>query len=74
MKKNKGEGCFAVTEYKSSSKINARLVFSLFKHNRDESLIRSLVAFFGCGTYCPSSLNRNTVSFQTYKFSDNYEK
>jgi hypothetical protein len=69
-----GDGCFAVTENKSSSKIHVRLVFSISQHSRDSSLLRSLVAFFGCGAYCPSSLNRTTASFQSYKFSDNYEK
>lgn len=33
-----------------------------------------MVDFFGCGSYIPSSLNRTTVSFQCYTFSDNYEK
>lgn len=69
-----GEGCFSITENRFSSKIYVRLVFSVSTHSRDECLIRSLVAFFGCGAYCPSSLKRNTVSFQSYKFSDNYEK
>lgn len=58
----------------AETKIIVRLVFSLSQHSRDESLVRSFVAFFGCGTYSPSSLGRTTVSFQTYKFSDNYDK
>ena len=69
-----GYGCLAVTEYKSSYRINVRLVFSISQHSKDESLIRSVVDFFGCGSYIPSSLNRTTVSFQCYTFSDNYEK
>nr|YP_010608735.1 hypothetical protein PNX16_mgp036 [Drechslerella dactyloides]WAN89815.1 hypothetical protein [Drechslerella dactyloides] len=69
-----GDGCFAVTESKSSSRINVRLSFSISQHSKDESLIRSMVDFFDCGSYIPSSLNRNTLSFQCYTFSDNYEK
>ena len=69
-----GDGCFAVTEYKSSSRINVRLVFSISQHSKDKSLIRNMVDFFGCGSYIPSSLNRTTVSFQCYTFSGNYEK
>lgn len=69
-----GDGCFSITENKSSSNSIVRLVFSLSQHSRDESLVRSLAAFFGCGTYSPPSLGRTTVSFQTYKFSDNYNK
>ena len=81
-----GDGCFSITENKSSSKSFVRLVFSLSQHSRDESLVRSLVAFFGCGTYSPVSsfafgfakakakVGRTTVNFQTYKFSDNYNK
>lgn len=69
-----GDGCFSITVHKSSSKFYVRLVFSISQHNKDESLIRSMVDFFGCGSYIPSSLDRSTVSFQCYTFSDNYEK
>jgi len=69
-----GDGCFAVTENKSSSKIFVRLVFSISQNSRDESLIRSFVDFFDCGTSYLSSLNQTMVSFQSYKFADNYEK
>jgi hypothetical protein len=68
-----GDGSFAITENKSSSKINVRLVFSVSQDSKDEHLIRSMVNFFGCGAYRPSS-NRTTISFQSYRFSDNYEK
>lgn len=68
-----GDGSFAVTENKSSSKINVRIVFSVSQDSKDEHLIRSMVNFFGCGAYRPSS-NRTTISFQSYRFSDNYEK
>ena len=69
-----GDGCFAVTENKSSSKIYVRLVFSITQHSRDESLIRCMVDFFGCGVYRTSSANRTTVNFECLSFSDNYEK
>lgn len=69
-----GEGCFAVTENKSSSKVYLRLVFSLFQHSRDKSLIRDFVNFFDCGKYRTSSANRSTVNFECLSFSDNYEK
>lgn len=49
-----GDGCFAVTEYKSS-KVYVRLAFSIAQHSRDESLIRRFVDFFGCGVYRSSS-------------------
>lgn len=69
------DGCFAITENKFSSKNIVRLLFSLSQHSRDESLVRSLAAFFFCcGTYSPSSLGRTTVSLKTYRFSDNYNK
>lgn len=69
-----GDGCFAITENKSSSKIYVRLVFSITQHSRDESLIRCMVDFFGCGVYRTSSANRTTVNFECLSFSDNYEK
>lgn len=67
-----GEGCFSVTEYKSS-RVNVRLVFSITQHSRDESLIRSLVDFFGCGAYRSSYSNRTTVGFECTSFSSIYE-
>lgn len=69
-----GDGCFAITVNKSSSKIYVRLVFSITQHSRDESLIRCMVDFFGCGVYRTSSANRTTVNFECISFSDNYEK
>lgn len=67
-----GDGCFAVTENKSSSGVYVKLVFSLTQDRKDESLIRSFVDFFGCGTYQPSS-KRTTVNYQCRKFTENYE-
>lgn len=69
-----GDGCFAVTEYKSPVRINVGLIFSISQHSKDEYLIRSMVDFFGCGAYIPYSLNRTTVSFQCCTFLDNYKK
>ena len=69
-----GDGCFAVAEYKSSSKVYVRLVFSLSQHNRDSSLMSSLVDFFGCGAYRLTSANRTTVYFECTSFAANYEK
>lgn len=69
-----GEGCFAVIENKASSKVYIRLAFSITQHSRDESLIRSFVDFFGCGVYCSSSADRNTVNFECRTFSGNYGK
>lgn len=68
-----GDGCFAVTENKTSSGIYVKLVFSITQDRRDENLIRSFIDFFGCGTYSPS-LKRTTVDFQCRKFKDNFEK
>lgn len=72
-----GDGCFAVTENKSSSGVYVKLVFSLTQDRKDESLIRSFVDFFGIprgdrGTYQPSS-KRTTVNYQCRKFTENYE-
>lgn len=69
-----GDGCFAVTENKSSSKVYVRLVFSISQHSRDSSLMRSFVDFFTCGVYRSTSVNRTTVYFECLSFSDNYEK
>lgn len=69
-----GEGCFSITANKSSSKSFIRLIFCISQHNRDEELIKSMVDFFGCGTYCKSSLNRTTISYQCCKIADNCEK
>lgn len=41
-----GDGCFSVTEQKSSSKVYVRLVFSISQHSRGELLIKSLDSFF----------------------------
>lgn len=68
-----GDGCFAVTENKTSSGVYVKLVFSITQDRRDENLIRSFVDFFGCGTFSPAS-KRTTVDYQCRKFSDNYEK
>lgn len=69
-----GDGCFAVTENKSSYKVYVRLVFSITQHSRDEALIKSMVDFFDCGVYRSSSANRSTVNFECLSFSGNYEK
>lgn len=67
-----GDGCFAVTENQTSSGVYVKLVFSITKDRRDESLIRSFVDFFACGTYQPP-YKRNTVNYQCRNFTDNYE-
>ena len=69
-----GDGCFSVTENKSSSKVYVRLVFNISQHSRDSSLISSFVDFFSCGVYRSTSANRTTVYFECLSFSDNYEK
>ena len=69
-----GDGCFGVTENKSSSKVYVRLVFSLSQHSRDSSLISSFVDFFNCGAYRSTSGSRTTVYFECMSFSGNYAK
>lgn len=69
-----GEGCFAIVENKTFSKIYLRLVFSVSQHSRDSSLISSFVDFFGCGAYRSTSANRTTVYFECMTFAGNYEK
>lgn len=69
-----GEGCFAIVENKTSSKIYLRLVFSISQHSRDSSLISGFVDFFGCGAYRSTSANRTTVYFECMNFAGNYAK
>lgn len=69
-----GDGSFAITENKSSSKFYLSLVFSISQHSRDSSLISSFVDFFGCGVYRSTSANRTTVYFECMSFAGNYEK
>ena len=73
-KKVNGDGCFAITENKSSSKFYLRLVFSISQHSRDSSLISSFVDFFGCGAYRSTSANQTTVYFECMSFAGNYAK
>ena len=47
------EGCFSATVRKSLTKTgyNVELTFILTQHIRDEQLLKSFVAYFGCGNY-----------------------
>jgi len=69
-----GEGCFRVSirESKSSKAgIRVSLIFVLNQHCRDESLIISLVDYFGCGN---SYSYKDFTEFKCQSFQDNYEK
>jgi len=45
------------------------LEFQLVQHSRDESLIRSLVNYFGCGNFYIRQ-GKDFLSFRCTKFSD----
>ena len=69
-----GEGCFFVFVSKSSTHalgFRVQLVFQITQHSRDESLIRSLISYLGCGRLVTSSDGK--VQFRVEKFSGNYE-
>lgn len=46
-----------------------KLEFQLIQHSRDESLIRSLVNYFGCGNFYIRQ-GKDFLSFRCTKFSD----
>ena len=48
-----GEGCFfvKVNKGRDSSVTGIQLVFQIAQHVRDKELMKSFVAFFGCGRY-----------------------
>jgi len=48
-----GEGCFSVTIRESQTKTgySVELAFILTQHSKDEQLMKSLIAYFGCGSY-----------------------
>ena len=67
-----GEGCFLITVQKSTTRHNqARLVFQLTQHQRDERLMMSLIEYFGCGNVYQS---RNAIDFRITKFKDLVDK
>ena len=70
-----GEGCFFVNIRKGSTKIGFRvdLAFILTQHTRDEQLLRSLIAYFGCGNYY-QQLNKDLGRFKCENFLNLYEK
>ena len=69
------EGCFKITLVKRPNrKIDqVYLVFQITQHSRDEKLLESFIAFFGCGILEASSRGPS-VNFSVYRFLDNYEK
>ena len=65
------EGCFYIILRKSlchKLKTQIRLKFILTQNCRDAALLKSLVQFFGCGSFRPSS--NNCVNYDVEKFSD----
>jgi hypothetical protein len=69
-----GEGCFRVNIRESNtSKAGGRvnLVFTVNQHSRDESLIRRLVDYFGCGNFYSY---KDYTEFKCQSFQDNSEK
>jgi hypothetical protein len=69
------EGCFKITLVKRPNrKIDqVYLAFQITQHSRDEKLLESFIAFFGCGILEASS-SKPIVNFSVYTFSDNYGK
>ena len=69
------EGCFKITLVKRPNRRidQVYLVFQITQHSRDERLLESFIAFFGCGILEASSRDP-IVNFSVYKFSDNDEK
>ena len=69
------EGCFKITLVRRPNRRidQVYLVFQITQHSRDERLLESFIAFFGCGILEASSRDP-IVNFSVYKFSDNYEK
>ena len=68
-----GEGCFFIKLNKGRNKVGVgvQLVFQVAQHIRDESLLKSFIAFFKCGHYV-KPLNQEWGYFQCTKLSDNY--
>lgn len=69
-----GEGCFYIGLWKESSRrlgVKAAAKFLICQHSRDELLMRSLVDYFGCGSY---STRVNSGEFVVVKLSDIAEK
>jgi hypothetical protein len=65
-----GEGSFRIKLYKSSSLEKlAGLNFSISQHIKDESLMRSLVSYFGCGRNTARS-NKPLGEYECTKLSD----
>jgi len=65
-----GEGSFWINILNSSTHrigFQVTMVFQLTQHVRDEQLMRSLIAFFGCGSIRERGL---VVDFRVQKFSD----
>lgn len=70
-----GEGCFLIDIFKSSVKLGSasKLRFSITQHSRDEQLLRSFVAYLGCGYYIPRA-SGNAGDFFCSKISDLLDK
>lgn len=70
-----GEGSFRITlnTYSSSLGKLANLNFSISQYTKDESLMRSLVSYFGCGRYTARS-NKPLGEYECTKLSDINEK
>lgn len=68
-----GEGCFSVKIRKGSTKFGFRveLAFVLTQHIRDEELLRSLISYFGCGSYYKQT-NSDYGRFRCENFRDIY--
>lgn len=68
-----GEGCFHVRlrETPDNSKKYVELIFTVGQHIRDESLMKSLVDYLGCGRI---SVSKGAISYTCSKFSDITEK
>lgn len=70
-----GEGCFFIRVKKATTKIGVSvgLMFQLTQHSRDEQLMRSLTAFFGCGNYVKRE-GYDSGDFKSENFADIYGK
>lgn len=72
-----GEGFFYVKSLKNqnySTGFNVTMVFSIYQHVRDESLLTKFIEYLGCGRIEKASTRPNEIKFSVSKFKDIKEK
>nr|YP_009574379.1 hypothetical protein [Arthrobotrys musiformis]QBM31497.1 hypothetical protein [Arthrobotrys musiformis]QBM31647.1 hypothetical protein [Arthrobotrys musiformis] len=70
-----GEGCFFINIFNSKTKIGfgTKLSFQITQHSRDEQLMKSLIVYFGCGSYTKRKEGL-AGDFRVTKFEDIFIK